>query len=125
MNSSRKPLRVLVVDDNVGLAENIAEVLELEGHAAVIATSAEEAFEKTGPPPPDILVTDYKLPGMTGAMLVRQLAAAGHRVHSIVISAYTDEPTIEDARRSGASFVAKPIDLQVLGRLIGELEGSA
>jgi CheY-like chemotaxis protein len=116
-----KPRRILVVDDNVGLAENIAELLELEGHAPVIATSAEEALQKAEGPAPDVLVTDYRLPGMSGAALVRRLRDAGVTVHAIVISAYTDEDTIEDARSAGADFVPKPVDFGVLGTLIGKV----
>ena len=111
--------RILIVDDNVGLAENIAEILEMEGYVAIVATSAEEALTKTEPPPPEVVVTDYRLPGLSGAALVRRLQERGVRVRAIVISAYTDEKTIEDARSAGADFVAKPVDFQMLGRLIG------
>ncbi|HVZ72902.1 MAG TPA: response regulator [Polyangia bacterium] len=125
MSAGSKSHRVLVVDDNVGLAENIAEILELEGHAAVVATSAEEALAKLEQAGPDVLVTDYRLPGMSGAALVRRLREAGFVVHAIVISAYTDERTIEDARNAGAAFVAKPVDFEALGRLIDRSEGNA
>lgn len=38
--------RVLIIDDNLGLAENIAEILQIDGHATQIGTSGEEAFPK-------------------------------------------------------------------------------
>lgn len=113
-----RPLRILIVDDNVGLAENIAEILEIDGHVTTVAASAEEALAKATPPPPDVIVTDYRLPGISGAMLVRRFQELGLNVRAIVISAYTDEKTIEDARSAGASFVAKPVDFKALGLLI-------
>jgi DNA-binding NtrC family response regulator len=110
--------RVLIVDDNVGLAENIAELLQLEGHATTVAASAEEALLKAARPTPDVVVTDYRLPGISGAALVRRLQELGLRVRAIVISAYTDEHTIQDARSAGADFVPKPVDLRALGQLV-------
>jgi DNA-binding response OmpR family regulator len=110
--------RVLIIDDNVGLAENIAEMLELDGYVTNIARSAEEALPKAQQIAPDIVVTDYRLPGANGASLVRQLRAMGMRIYAIVISGYTDERTMADARDAGAAFVAKPVDLNILSRII-------
>jgi CheY-like chemotaxis protein len=110
--------RVLIIDDNIGLAENIAEILEMHGYVTEVAASAEEALSKVGPPAPDVVVTDYRLPGINGASLVRHLETMGLHVNAIVISAFTDDGTIEDARSAGAAFVAKPVDFEVLGRLV-------
>jgi DNA-binding response OmpR family regulator len=116
--TTTKCRRVLVVDDNLGLAENLAELVELRGHSAVVATSAEAALAEASAHPPDVLVTDYRLPGMSGAGLVRRLREAGVHAVAIVISAFTDDETIDDARRAGAAFVAKPVALEELARLV-------
>jgi CheY-like chemotaxis protein len=110
--------RILIIDDNVGLAENIAEILEMNGYVTVVAASAEEALTKIGPPLPDVVVTDYRLPGIDGASLLRRLGGMGMRVNAVVISAFTDDGTIEDAKSAGAAFLAKPIDFEALGRLV-------
>jgi DNA-binding NtrC family response regulator len=110
--------RILIIDDNLGLAENIAEILEMRGYLTEVAVSAEEALSKIGSTPPDVVVTDYRLPGINGASLVRRLAEIGVRVNAVVISAFTDDRTIEDAKRAGAAFLAKPVDFEALGRLI-------
>lgn len=110
--------RVLIVDDNVALAENIAEILAIDGYETEVAASGEEALAKLPPGEPDIVVTDYRLPDTNGANLVRQLRAIGLRACAIVISAYTDQRTVDDATNAGATFVPKPIDFKVLGRII-------
>jgi DNA-binding NtrC family response regulator len=110
--------RILIIDDNLGLAENIAEILEMHGYLTEVATSAEEALSKVGPPPPDVVVTDYRLPGIDGASLLRRLSGMGVRVNAVVISAFTDDDTIEDAKSAGAAFLAKPVDFEALGRLV-------
>jgi DNA-binding NtrC family response regulator len=114
--------RILIIDDNVGLAENIAEILAMEGHVTDVAASAEEALSKVVPANPDVVVTDYRLPDDNGANLVRQIRHRGLHVLAVVISAYTDDRTVEDARSAGAAFVPKPVDLDVLGRLVREQE---
>ena len=112
------PNRVLIVDDNQDLAENIAEILSLKGFTTEIATSAEEALPKALPDGPGILVTDYRLPGMTGADLVREVRQRRAVVRAVVMSAYTDEHTISAARRAGADFLAKPLDFASLSLLL-------
>jgi two-component system, OmpR family, response regulator VicR len=112
--------RVLIVDDNVQLAENIAEILEFEGFRTDVALSAEEALKKVPVYAPEVVVTDYRLPGMNGAQLVRMLRTAGVRARAVVISAHTDDSTIQEATDAGAQFVAKPVDFKILSVLVGD-----
>jgi len=111
--------RVLIVDDNVQLAENIAEILESEGYRTDVAGSAEEALKKLPSYAPEVVLTDYRLPGMNGAELVRTLRIAGLQARAVVISAHTDDSTVQDATEAGAQFVPKPIDLTKLSLLVG------
>jgi DNA-binding response OmpR family regulator len=113
------PRRVLVVDDNIELAENIAEILEMEGFLAEVAASVEDAL-KPSRIAPDVLVTDYRMPRMSGVELVRQFRVTHGPLRALIISAYTDEQTIKDATDAGAGFLAKPIDFQHLRRFILE-----
>jgi CheY-like chemotaxis protein len=112
------PRRVLIVDDNVDLAENIAEILQIDGHVTDVAASAEEALPKALGDAPDAVVTDYRLPGMSGAAFVREFRRARPHIHAIVISAYTDEATMKEAKDAGAVFIAKPVDFKLLARLL-------
>jgi DNA-binding response OmpR family regulator len=109
---------VLIVDDNQDLAENIAEILSMRGFATEIANSAEEALPMALPDGPGILVTDYRLPGMSGAELVRAVRELRETVHAVVISAYTDDRTISAARSAGADFLPKPVDFASLSELL-------
>jgi DNA-binding response OmpR family regulator len=118
-----KPRRVLIIDDNVDLAENIAEILQFDGHVTVVAASAEEGLSMALAQQPDVVVTDYRLPGLNGANLVRQLRSMRTHVIAVVISAYTDDRTMQEASDAGATFMAKPLDFRLLTRWIRE--GSA
>lgn len=115
-------MRVLIVDDNLGLAENIAEILQFDGHSTEVAGSAEEAMPKVAELNPDLVITDYRLPGMSGAEFLRRFRGDSDHPRAVVISAYTDEGTMNEAKSAGATFIAKPVDFQVLCRLIREAD---
>jgi DNA-binding NtrC family response regulator len=114
------PRRVLIIDDNVDLAENIAEILQIDGHLTEVAGSAEEALHKVLERQPDVVVTDYRLPGISGALFVEQFRRERPPIFAVVISAYTDDDTMREAREVGATFMAKPLDFKVLSRWIRE-----
>ena len=111
MNSGR----VLVVDDQIELAENIAEVLQGLGFATAIAASAEDGLAIIGKGGITALVTDFKLPGKSGAELIAEIRRAGHRIPALMMSAYTDERTIDASQAAGAwLFLPKPVPLAAL-----------
>jgi DNA-binding NtrC family response regulator len=123
MSSMRVSRRVLIIDDNVGLAENIAEMLEIDGHVTQVAASAEQGRALALEHEPDVVVTDYRLPGQNGADFVKQFRKNHLNLHALVISAYSDDATIRQARDAGATFMVKPLDLFLLSRWVRE--GSA
>ena len=120
MSGVVKMMRVLIVDDNLGLAENIAEILQFDGHSTEVAASAEEAMPKVAQLSPDVVITDYRLPGMNGAEFLRRFRGASNHPHAVVISAYTDEGTMNEAKSAGATFIPKPVDFNVLCQVVRE-----
>ena len=106
---------VLVVDDQLALAENIAEVLQGLGFETEVAGSAEVGLERIARGGITAVVTDYKLPGKTGAQLCEELRRLGLRIPVLMMSAYTDEMTVDRARAAGAwLFLPKPVPLRTL-----------
>jgi len=114
------PRHVLIVDDNLSLAENIAEILQLDGHITRFVGSAEEAFPNALEDEPDVVVSDYRLPGINGAVFVKEFLGTHTHARAMVISAYTDATTIAAAKNAGATFMAKPLDFRLLGRWVCE-----
>jgi DNA-binding NtrC family response regulator len=68
-------------------------------------------------------VTDYRLPGINGAVFVKQFLVTYTHARAMVISAYTDTITIAAVTNAGATFMAKPPDLKLLGRWVCEGSG--
>jgi two-component system, OmpR family, response regulator len=66
---------ILVIDDNRDLRESVAEVLELEGYRCWTASSGDDAVRRLReePCPPDAIVLDLNMPGMSAASFIRQV----------------------------------------------------
>jgi DNA-binding response OmpR family regulator len=115
ISADMKSGRVLVVDDQVELAENIAEVLQGLGFETDVAISAEAGLEKIGQGGITALITDFKLPGRNGAELIEEIRRQGNRIPAMVMSAYTDDITMDRAQAAGAwLFMPKPVPLSAL-----------
>src|SRR5260370_41349499 len=104
-------LRVLIVEDDPAQAGFLARALAGEGREVLIASDAESglAMARTGV---ELLVADYKLPGMNGVELVKRLRAEKIIAPILVISAEATVAIAVDARKAGAlDFVQNPFDL--------------
>jgi CheY-like chemotaxis protein len=113
------PSRILIVEDDGDLAENLAEIVEGLGHEVEVASSAERALELVRSKPFHGIITDFRLPGKTGIELIRELRASGIAVPIVVVSAFMDFRMTEGAEEAGAlDVVAKPVDMD---RLLGLL----
>jgi CheY-like chemotaxis protein len=71
-----RPPRVLVVDDNELLRALLAQALEHAGYDAITAESGPAALEVAAADPPDLLLVDHLMPGMSGAELIEALRAS-------------------------------------------------
>jgi two-component system response regulator FlrC len=120
--------RILVVDDEPAMRAGLLEVLGRGGFAVETAATAEDALARLGDgraPAVDLLVTDLKLPGMSGLDLVREARQAGADAAVVVMTAHG---TIEDAvaaMKLGAfDFLTKPFSpgdlLHLATRALGE-----
>jgi len=107
-----RPATVLLVEDDVSLAGELCRVLGGEGWHVVPAGSAEQglAFVKTEPC--DVVLTDFRLPGLSGLDLVKRLHAACPRVPVIVMTAHGTTNTAIEATKLGAyDYLLKPFEI--------------
>lgn len=101
-NVRLEPHRVLLVDDNhFGNLARKAALQEL-GLAVETALSGEEAFEVFLRCPFDVVVTDFRMPGMSGTELISRIRESGHPTRTILLTAwsvlgFTEESTGADA----------------------------
>lgn len=100
--------KIWIVEDDRTIREAIEVILNKDGHIARSFRSAEEALDGHETDP-DLLITDYKLPGINGIELVKKLKARSPYLESIVITAFGSIDLAVDAIKQGASdFLTKP-----------------
>ena len=79
---------ILFVDDHEVLARLSCEILEMNGYRAVSAYSAQEALQKFEQQDFDILVTDFRMEGMNGLELAREVHARRPETPVIIVTGY-------------------------------------
>ena len=105
---------VLVVDDERQIVQLVADLLIDEGYDVRCAYDGVMALEAVDRSPPDLVLTDVKMPRLDGVALARRLRERGCRVPVVLMSA-----VYADAKLSGAPFVPKPFDLDHLVAVVG------
>jgi two-component system, response regulator PdtaR len=111
--------RFLLLDDNRAFAENLAEILEDSGHEATVVTSGEEALAAARAQRFDALLTDMRMPGMSGAAAVHHLRKVDPGLAAIVITAHPGEHDLERARSEGVlAVLPKPVPMDLLVGLL-------
>ena len=79
---------ILFVDDHEVLARLSCEILEMQGYRAVSAYNAQDALDKFGREKFDILVTDFRMDGMNGLELAKQIHSTNPEVPVIIVTGY-------------------------------------
>jgi FixJ family two-component response regulator len=106
---------VSIVDDDDSMRTAVQDLLEAVGLSAQGFASAEEFLRSGKQHETACLITDIRMPGMSGLELQAKLNAERCRIPIIFITAHGDEKMRMQARREGAvAFLSKPLDNEVL-----------
>jgi two-component system response regulator FixJ len=112
MNSS--PI-VHIIDDDPTIRETLRLLLSMEGFEAKCYSSALEFLAAMSPGDPGCVVTDVRMPGMTGVELLNEVHARGVNVPFIMISGHADVPLAVHAMKLGAAdLLEKPFAPEAL-----------
>lgn len=116
------PLSILVVDDELSNAEVLALILHEEGFQVMVAGDGRQALERIEEAAPDLLITDYMMPGMSGVELaraVRQLPR--HRNLPVLLMSGAAASTLSMHDQDFDAFLRKPFDIEALLRAVQSL----
>jgi DNA-binding response OmpR family regulator len=116
--------KILLVEDDAQLAENIADILILNGYVVCRAANGDKGQQMLVGYTPDIIISDVIMPGMNGLELV-QLVKQDHRYRTIpviLISRKTTEKDAQIGKDAGANlYLNKPVDSDILIRSVAKL----
>jgi FixJ family two-component response regulator len=110
---------IAIVDDDVSVRDATKHLIRSLGYAAVTFASADEYLRSDCVESTSCLITDLRMPGMSGIELQERLIADGHRIPIIFMTAFFDEHIRSRALRAGAfGFLNKPFEDESLIRCL-------
>ena len=124
MPSARKS--ILIVDDDVGMADTLTDILQANQYEVAIAHSGETAVSMTRRRAYDLVLMDIQMPGLNGVQALTAMKAEGLATHVIMMTAYTRDELVKEAeKRSGFPVLPKPLDLERVLSLATSATGRA
>ena len=117
----RRAPRILVVDDERSMRELLAIVLRREGYDVLLAENGRAAIGTLEREPIDLLISDIKMPDMSGVDVLRAAKRIDQDILGIMITAFASTDTAVEAMRLGAcDYLSKPFDVDLLKMKVRE-----
>jgi CheY-like chemotaxis protein len=112
----------LLVDDEANVISALRRLLRQEGYRILTAESGEEALEILATQPADVVVSDQRMPGMSGAEFLGRVRDIYPDTVRLVLSGFSDLEALTDAINQGSiyKFISKPWDDDALRRILRE-----
>jgi len=115
----RDQAKVLVVEDDPDIRAILAVFLGDKGFNVKVADSGHRALELLGEEPVDLILSDVRMPGMTGMELLRTVKERDPEIELVLMSAYSCvRDAVEAIQLGAADYVEKPIDFRRLERVL-------
>lgn len=116
-------MNILLVDDDADCLDGLVTVLEPAGHQCEIFTIPEKALEAYQQKQYDVIITDMKMPGLSGIEVLKKARSINSEAKVIIATGYGDVETAIAALNNGAyAFFGKPIDLNDLMDTLEKVE---
>jgi len=106
---------ILVVDDDRRMVRTLVDILRIDGNHASPAHSAQEALETLEREQIDCVLSDIRMPGVSGVELCRTIKKRDPLLPVILMTAYSDDRLVQDGLREGAiAVLPKPLDINTI-----------
>jgi two-component system response regulator PilR (NtrC family) len=110
---------LLIVDDELGMRQFLTHLFQRDGHVVRVAGNGGEALEQLRQQAPDLIISDIRMPDMSGVDLLREAKSLLPEVEVIMMTAFANVDTAREAFLLGAyDFVQKPFDNDLLKEVV-------
>src|SRR5262249_34570815 len=117
--SSSMAAKILLIEDDPGIRDTLQRVLAEEGHEVALEQRGDNGLERAAKEGFNVVITDLKLPGLSGLGLVPHLQGSQRRLPIILITAFGTTETAIEATKSGAfDYVLKPFHVPEMLNLV-------
>lgn len=114
--------KILIVDDEVGIVQEIKEFLTEEGFEVYAADTAKEGIRLIEEIQPDVIWIDVKLPDASGIDVLKACKEKSPKTKTIMVTGYVDQNVMDEAEAVGRdAFLQKPFDLLKITEEINRL----
>jgi two-component system, NtrC family, response regulator AtoC len=115
---------ILIIEDELTLAKNIATYLMRHGYDASVASTGEDGLAQLDTLRPEVVLLDYALPGMHGIDVLKRIKAIDPRIAVILMTGHGSETVAVEAMKAGAhDYLIKPVILSELKLRLEKLVG--
>ncbi len=105
--------KILIADDDHIEKESLATILQREGYETITAGDGKEAWEKIQQSPPDLVLTDLKMPYLNGLELLSEIKAKYPEIEVVIITGYATVESAINAMKVGAiDYISKPFNVE-------------
>lgn len=116
-------MKILIVDDNAVTRRELTELLTEDGHEAAACASGEEALSALQGAPRDLVITDLRMPGISGLEVLAKVKGLHPQAYVVMITGYaTIETAIEAMKKGAYDYIRKPFQLSHIKEVIQGVE---
>ncbi len=110
-----RKLNILIVEDGRSQREMLRDFLIKEGHQVSEAENGETGIRMVAENQFDLILLDYKMPGMDGMEVLKEVKRINHEIDVVIITAYgTIETAVEAIKVGAIDYITKPVELDEL-----------
>lgn len=110
---------LLIIDDEKNIREGLAANFEMEDYNVKTAASGQEGLDLISRGDIDLVITDLRMPGVSGEEVLRRVATETPGIPVIILTGHGSIDAAVDAMRHGAyDFLTKPLNLDQLGLIV-------
>jgi len=124
MTKEQKMRKILLVDDEIGFAELLRDLLTMDQYQVEVANDGIEGVEKVSTFKPDIIISDIVMPRMSGFEMFKKLRSSPDTasIPFLFISGFQDDRVLAEARKIGVfGILRKPIDVEQIENRVNAL----
>lgn len=114
--------KILLVEDELRMAENLKQVFTIKGYEVILALTGKDAIELYQKEKPDVVLLDLGLPDMNGRDVLKDIKTKRPELKVVIVSGYGEKDVEEELLKLGADyFLSKPVMPSKLYGILNEV----